>query len=153
MHYLWRTARCLHAWRSVTVAAVKTRREEWHVAELTARDYENKAQIDSQREALYQEIRNKDAVIGRLHKANEDLLKAQQANGSVQSSGHEQLVTQVELLQELRATNSSLATLETRCKSQERELETMRQNAAVVVEELKASLQQSELERAQQQVA
>ena len=119
------------------------RRGEWHAAELKARGYERQAQID--RLAI--------AEIDRLHKANEDLLKAQQANGSVQSSGHEQLVTQVELLQELRATNSSLATLETRCKSQERELETMRQNAAVVVEELKASLQQSELERAQQQVA
>ncbi len=82
MHYVWRTARCLHAWRSDTVAAMSTRREAWHAAELTARDYENKAQIDSLREALHQESRIKDAVIDRLHKANEDLLKAQQANGS-----------------------------------------------------------------------
>ena len=83
MHYVWRTARCLHAWRSDTVAAMNMRREKWHAAELTARDYENKAQIDGLREALYQESRIKDAVIDRLHKANEDLHKAQQANGSV----------------------------------------------------------------------
>ena len=131
MHYVWRTARCLHAWRSDTVAAMNTRREEWHAAELKARDYENKAQIDSLREALYQESQIKDAVIDRLHKANEDLLKAQQANGSVHKRGHEQLVTQIELLQELlRTTNLSLAALEERCKSQERELETLRRNAA-----------------------
>jgi hypothetical protein len=151
---------------------MNTRREEWHAAELTARDYENKAQIDGLREALYLESRIKDAVIDRLHKANEDLFKAQQANCSVQSSGHEQLVTQIELLQELlRTTNSSLAALEERCKSQEREFETLRQNAAAhgardalqsqemqgplaaQVEDLKAGLQQSEWERAQQQVA
>ena len=172
MHYVWRTARCLHAWRSDTVAAMSTRREAWHAAELTARDYENKAQIDSLREALHQESRIKDAVIDRLHKANEELLRAQQANGSVNRSGHEQLVTQIELLQALlRTTNSSLAALEERCKSQEREFETLRQNAAASgardalqsqemqgplaaqVEDLEAGLQQSECERAQQQVA
>jgi hypothetical protein len=117
MHYLWRTARCLHAWRSVTVAAMNMRRGEWHAAELKARGYERQAQID--RLAI--------AEIDRLHKANEDLLKAQQANDSVQSSGHEHLVAQVELLQELlRIANSSLAVLEEKCKSQERKLETLR---------------------------
>ena len=93
------------------------RRGEWHAAELKARGYERQAQID--RLAI--------AEIDRLHKANEELLRAQQANGSVQISGHEQLVAQVELLQELlRIANSSLAALEERCKSQERELETLR---------------------------
>jgi len=93
------------------------RRGEWHAAELKARGYERQAQID--RLAI--------AEIDRLHKANEDLLKAQQANDSVQSSGHEHLVAQVELLQELlRIANSSLAVLEEKCKSQERKLETLR---------------------------
>ena len=63
---------------------MNTRREEWHAAELKARDYERQAQIDGLREeVLAHESRIKDAVIDRLHKANEDLLKAQQANGSV----------------------------------------------------------------------
>jgi hypothetical protein len=103
------------------------RREEWHAAELKARAYERQAQIDRLREVLAHESRIKDAEIDRLHKANEELLRAQQANCSVQSSGHEQLVAQVELLQELlRIANSSLAALEEKCKSQERELETLR---------------------------
>jgi hypothetical protein len=123
MHYLWRTARCLHVWRLYTVAAIITRRQEWLAAELKARDDKNAAEIDSLREVLAQES----AEIDRLNNANENLRKAQQANGSVQSSGHEQLVAQVTLLQELlRITNSSIVALEEKCKVQERELETLR---------------------------
>jgi len=127
MHYLWRTARCLHVWRLYTIAAINTRRQEWLAAELKARDDENKAEIDSLREVLKQESHRKHAEIDRLHNANEYLRKAQQANSSVQNSGHEQLAAQVALLQELlRITNSSIFALEDKCKVQERELETLR---------------------------
>ena len=127
MHYLWRTARCLHVWRLYTVAAIITRRQEWLAAELKARDDKNTAEIDSLREVLAQES----AEIDRLNNANENLRKAQQANGSVQSSGREQLAAQVTLLQELlRITNSSIVALEEKCKVQERELETLRKENA-----------------------
>ena len=38
MHYILRTARCMHAWRSDTVAAVNARRAEAHTAELRAKN-------------------------------------------------------------------------------------------------------------------
>jgi hypothetical protein len=42
MHYILRTARCIHAWRSDTVAAVNKRTAEAHAAELRAKDASKK---------------------------------------------------------------------------------------------------------------
>ena len=235
MHYILRTARCMHAWRSDTEAALRKRVGERHAAELKARGDEKQAEIDGLREALAQESRRKDAEIDRLQQENTALRAAEQERGTANSSGHEQPAAQVELLQELqrrteadhskeietyrqqletyrtetdllrarlremeaagphdRSTyidemhskleqqlkheihlmNSSMAALEEKYKSQEKELESLRNNASVdgardaahpgglqepslaaQVEELKASLQQSEWERAKQQVA
>jgi chromosome segregation ATPase len=209
MHYFLRTTRCLHAWRSDTVAAINERREARLAAELKARDDEKQAETDGLREALVRESRSKDAEIDRLHKENEYLQKAaaeidrlhkeneylrkaEQESGSVHNISNEQLAAQVSLLQELQRRteadhsretethrqqlesyrtenellrarlremepgqqdrssyidemhtkleqqlkhevhlmNSSMAALEEKCKSQERELEKLRQYAA-----------------------
>ena len=192
MHYFLRTTRCLHAWRSDTVAAINERREARLAAELKARDDEKQAETDGLREALVRESRSKDAEIDRLHKENEYLRKAEQESGSVHNISNEQLAAQVSLLQELQRRteadhsretethrqqlesyrtenellrarlremelgqqdrssyidemhikleqqlkhevhlmNSSMAALEEKCKSQERELEKLRQYAA-----------------------
>ena len=102
MHYILRTARCMHAWGSDTEAALRKRVGERHAAELKARGDEKQAEIDGLREALAQESRRKDAEIDRLQQENTALRAAEQERGTANSSGHEQLAAQVELLQELQ---------------------------------------------------
>ena len=131
MHYILRTARCLHAWRSDTVAALNQRRDEKHAAELKLleefRAQDKKLLLETndlqeqikekdvslrdkedQIEALVWESRRWNTEISRLQKENEDLQLVIQTHDqelqrqASESDTQEELVAKIVLLQELQ---------------------------------------------------
>lgn len=130
MHYILRTARCLHAWRSDTVAALKQRQAEKHEAELAALrnnrgddDFLNetrslKEQVkqksatlrdkEDQIDALTWEGRRKDTDLNRLEKENDELRQTvlkhdyELKRQAIQSDTRDELAAKVLLLQELQ---------------------------------------------------
>ena len=143
MHYILRTARCIHAWRSDTVAAVNKRMVEAHGAELRAKDASRK-RLEEEHQQLRRAFHahegapprspgnSGDDLAARVVLLQELQKRTETEHANEVASVHHELERTREENNRLRAQdsdiqmNSSMATLAVKCQMLEDELRALR---------------------------